>query len=333
MVNSGVEGGKVQTHILRYNTCDTIKSIVINDEKKHLYSFEDDFPIKVNLTRFNIDNHLVPNFHDYFEIAYLYNGSAKICIKNQEYQLARGDMVIIGNNLIHTYEACDNMPADFIWIAFMPNAVYLPGDSELDFEYIRPFYEQENNFLIPGANLEPLIPDHLIQMYNLLNDKETHYRIQVKTHLYELLNYIVLYYDNFETVEKIDYDKRQQEIDRLKNVFEFMYSEYDEKITLEEAAEVACMSKHYFCKFFKKVTGFTFLEYLMKIRIDKAKELILQGKKSITEIAYDIGFDNLSYFYRTFKRLTRLNPGEYLQNSHTRNSSKHLEMAVSAELA
>jgi len=94
-----------------------------------------------------------------------------------------------------------------------------------------------------------------------------------------------------------------------------MYAHYDERITLDQASEVACMSKHYLCKFFKKVTGFTFLEYLMKIRIDKAKELLLHGKKSNTEIAYDIGFENLSYFYRIFKRLTHMNPGEFLKDN------------------
>jgi len=70
-------------------------------------------------------------------------------------------------------------------------------------------------------------------------------------------------------------------------------------------------STQYFCKFFKKVTGSTFKEYLVNIRIDKAKELLLKSNTSITDIAYQVGFKNLSYFYRSFKKSLKLNPSEY----------------------
>ena len=138
----------MQIDALQHVNFQSSKNIIVDSKNKHKLVFEKDFPIQVNYTRFNEAHHLTPNFHDYFEVAYLLNGSAKIRIRNEEYQLINGDMVIIGDNLIHTYEACNNLPADFIWIAFLPEAVHFPGDSGINFEYIRPFYEQENNFLI-----------------------------------------------------------------------------------------------------------------------------------------------------------------------------------------
>jgi YesN/AraC family two-component response regulator len=71
------------------------------------------------------------------------------------------------------------------------------------------------------------------------------------------------------------------------------------------------MSPQYFCRFFKKVTGTTFKEYLLSIKIDKAKELLMKYNMSATEIAYQVGFENLSYFFRVFKKLTGLNPMEF----------------------
>lgn len=298
--------------VLQYRNWQSSKNIVVSQEHRHRFVFEENFPIKVNCTRFNTDYHLTPNFHDYFEIAYLYRGNARIIVESNEYQLVPGDIVMIGSDLMHTYESCSQCPADFVWVAFLPNAIYVPGESEIDFEYIRPFYEHQYNFLIPGTNLDASIPDLLSRMYRLMEAKEHHYRIQVKTCLYELLNHLLLYYDKFEIVKKVDYDKRRQEIGRLRKIFEYVAENYRERITLEQGAEIACMSKHYFCKFFKKVTGYTFLEYLMRFRIDKAKELILEDRQAITEIAYNVGFDNLSYFYRIFKRLTSFNPREYL---------------------
>lgn len=300
--------------VLQYKNWQSSKNIVVSQEKKHHFTFDEDFPIKVTCTRFHIGHHLTPNFHDYFEIAYLYHGSARIRIEGNEYQLTQGDIALIGSDLMHTYEPCNGMPADFVWIAFLPNTIYVPGESEIDFEFIRPFYEHQYNFLVPGASLDRSVPELFLRMYRLMDSHELHYKIQVKTCLYELLSSLVLYYDKFEVIKKISYDKRQHEVGRLRRVFDFVSHHYDERITLEQAAQVACMSKHYFCKFFKKVTGFTFLEYLMRFRIDKAKELILEDKQPITEIAYDVGFDNLSYFYRIFKRYTKFNPREFLYN-------------------
>jgi AraC-like DNA-binding protein len=298
--------------LLQYRNWQSSKNIVVTQEHKHRFTFEENFPIKVNCTRFHMDHHLTPNFHDYFEIACLYQGNARIIVESKEYLMAPGDIAIIGSHLMHTYESINDVPADIVWVAFLPSAIYVPGESEIDFEYIRPFYEHQYNFLIPGSNLNDSVPDLLCRMYKLMEGREHHYKIQVKTCLYELLNSLLLYYDKFEIVKKINYDKRRQEIVRLRKVFEFVATNYHAHITLEQGAEVACMSKHYFCKFFKKVTGYTFFEYLMRFRIDKAKELILEDRRAITEIAYEVGFDNLSYFYRIFKRLTNFNPREFL---------------------
>ena len=73
------------------------------------------------------------------------------------------------------------------------------------------------------------------------------------------------------------------------------------------------MSPHYFCKFFKRVTGLTFTEYILRVRIDKAKELLLKNRLSITQIAYEVGFESSSYFHKVFRKLTHLNPKQYLE--------------------
>jgi AraC-like DNA-binding protein len=203
-----------------------------------------------------------------------------------------------------------------VWIAFLPKLVYAPGDSEVDFEYLKPFYENHNNFLITAENVDESIPYSFSAMYGLFEDKPPHYKVLLKTHLYGILSRLLLYYDNYEKSSEIEYGKKLNEAGRIKQVFDLISKNYCSKITLDDAAETVNMSTHYFCKFFKKVTGYTFLEYLLRTRIDKAKELILSDKKSISEIAYCVGFENLSYFYRVFKRLTHMNPGDYYIGQH-----------------
>jgi AraC-like DNA-binding protein len=68
------------------------------------------------------------------------------------------------------------------------------------------------------------------------------------------------------------------------------------------------VSTFYFCKLFKKATGLTFTEYLGRVRIEKAKALLLNPHLRISEIAYDVGFQSLTHFNRVFRQVTGRSP-------------------------
>jgi AraC-like DNA-binding protein len=71
------------------------------------------------------------------------------------------------------------------------------------------------------------------------------------------------------------------------------------------------MSTFYFCKTFKKATGLTFTDYLGRVRIEKARELLLNPNARVSEVAYDSGFQSLTHFNRTFHRLLGESPSQY----------------------
>jgi AraC-like DNA-binding protein len=71
------------------------------------------------------------------------------------------------------------------------------------------------------------------------------------------------------------------------------------------------MSTFYFCKMFKKVTGINFTDYLSRVRIEKAKNLLLNPNLRVSEIAFEVGFQSLTHFNRVFKKLLGQSPTEY----------------------
>jgi AraC-like DNA-binding protein len=81
-----------------------------------------------------------------------------------------------------------------------------------------------------------------------------------------------------------------------------------QKITLAEVAAEAHLTKEAFCRFFKLRTRKTFTQYLLQLRIDEAQKLLQETELGIAEIAYRVGFDNLSYFNRSFKRISGKTP-------------------------
>ncbi|WP_297336551.1 AraC family transcriptional regulator [Algoriphagus sp.] len=100
---------------------------------------------------------------------------------------------------------------------------------------------------------------------------------------------------------------------RMNQVMQYLLQHRFEKISLEETAAVANLSKEAFCRFFKLRTRKTFTQYLLQLRINEAQKLLQETDLGISEIAYRVGFENLSYFNRTFKNITGLTPRDFKQ--------------------
>ncbi|MEQ8244234.1 AraC family transcriptional regulator [Fulvivirga sp.] len=97
---------------------------------------------------------------------------------------------------------------------------------------------------------------------------------------------------------------------RLKTVYTLIEAEYHRKIDIAEVADLSNLTNESFCRFFKRMTKLTFIEFLNHYRINMAKKLLMQDK-NVTEVCFECGFESLSYFNRTFKKVTGENPLAY----------------------
>jgi len=97
----------------------------------------------------------------------------------------------------------------------------------------------------------------------------------------------------------------------ITQVKRFIQEHQAEDLTLAQVARSANASTFYFCKMFKKATGLHFTKYLARVRIEKAKNLLLNPNLRISEIAYEVGFQSLTHFNRVFKKLVGQSPTEY----------------------
>jgi AraC-like DNA-binding protein/ligand-binding sensor protein len=101
------------------------------------------------------------------------------------------------------------------------------------------------------------------------------------------------------------------EPDSVRKARSYIEENYDRPISLKEAAGVVNTSVRYFCKVFKNYTGITFVDYLTRLRIEKSKSLLLNPHKRISEIAYEVGFESLTQFNRSFKKYAGMTPTKY----------------------
>ena len=92
---------------------------------------------------------------------------------------------------------------------------------------------------------------------------------------------------------------------------QFIEENQAEDISLGQVAKAVNSSTFHFCKMFKKATGINFTDYVSRVRIEKAKNLLLNPNLRISEIAYEVGFQSLTHFNRVFKKITGQSPTEY----------------------
>ncbi|TCL72358.1 two-component system response regulator YesN [Hydrogenispora ethanolica] len=97
----------------------------------------------------------------------------------------------------------------------------------------------------------------------------------------------------------------------VKRIIDFLELHYAEKINLDYVASLANMNSAYFSRLFKKECGLGFVEYLNRIRMEKAKQLLQNSAVKLLEIAEKVGFEDVNYFGKTFKRYTGMSPSEY----------------------
>lgn len=104
---------------------------------------------------------------------------------------------------------------------------------------------------------------------------------------------------------------REQDITRLDRVIQFLHEEKSRSLALEEVAEVAGLAPKSFCRFFRANTGKTLIQYINELRVGESCRLLLETGAPVTEIAFQVGFNNLSNFNRRFRESKDMSPREY----------------------
>lgn len=125
--------------------------------------------------------------------------------------------------------------------------------------------------------------------------------------------------DEFELLEAkpLDNISDVKEQQRLQKIHRMVEERFPSRIETEEAARAVNLSMPAFCRYFKRATGLTFTDYVNKYRIDQARKFLLM-ERNVTEACFDSGFENLSYFNRTFRKFAGMNPSSFKRSVNTR---------------
>jgi AraC-like DNA-binding protein len=275
-------------------------------EKKHL---DPAFPFtlyEIPMKVFNL------HWHDTIEIIYVINGTMLVTVEGQSYEIAARDILVINSGAIHSL---DNVIGTDTSINIFSFGLELFGQTLVD---LRDHTSQKlvfdrKVFFRAGTDreLHSKAESLLLGIRDEYLTQKPGYRFAMKAKWYELALLFLRQIPN-KVLSERERERYHHNRVRLERIFTFIHDNYaNMNIALEKAAEAAALSKFHFARFFKTETGQTFHAYLVKVRISRAIECLLQSDSPVTDIAYTSGFSSVKTFNRLFKRYTGVTPSAY----------------------
>lgn len=277
------------------------QSMEIYDETEPLNA---DFPLRMNKMWLRKSGYGIQHYHKhhYFEITCVMNGQGAVSVNGQRYCLSAGDVVLFNTDEVHGWEIEENMR---IFVMVFSEELIFDNLSLFDYEYLRFFETAGSHFVnkISGSEIyAKKIYGVMEDIYNEWLHDEPGRKLMMKAFVLRILTMLTRHYRNSPQSFR-QCCERNEKMNRLQAVIDFVAENYEQKITLGQAAAKAYMSPNYFSNFFKRVMGENFSTYVIKVRIHKAKEMLEHEECSVLEISGRCGFPNISNFYRAYKRI------------------------------
>ncbi len=263
-----------------------------------------DFPIELHIiNKAHIRYEMTSHWHSEIEIIRVIDGTLNVRLDNRSYTAAKNDIIFVNPETIHSGqpEMCD-----YECIVLSMDLLSVKNNScRYFFEGLMNGEHKITEF-IPAGDGE--INNAIAEVFGEMSKKSSGYKFRVIGALYSLFGVIIDGHFYSSVSGEVHSDKNMP---KLKKVLSFIRSNYDSQISLDDMAAVAEMSSKYFCSFFRNMTRQTPVEYLNTYRIEKASKLLLSTDISVTDIAYSTGFNDLSYFIKTFKAIKGITPAKY----------------------
>lgn len=242
--------------------------------------------------------------HDFWELGYVLSGQGQYWNRNKTRMISEGDLMITRPNDLH-YEYCSKGHNVYILFLLFEKSFFPDKAFHMDFK--------TSTVLATGTRLE--IKNVFLNILTETLEQKSEHENMIRAELTRLFVYLSRF-NNKELVQtpsitslsEILIFRKKKIISDIKN---FMENNLNRDINLDEIASNFYISLPHLSRLFKEATGTAPKLYLNSLRLSKAKDLLESTDMDIKSIAASVGFSDIHYFYRVFRKETAITPGEY----------------------
>lgn len=266
-----------------------------------------EYPVAVyDLQNIGPSFHVSLHWHKELEIIYVYEGPLYVTIDKQDYIGKKGDIFIVNPKEIHKMHVQDNY-VRYGTLLFSPKSLLFHETDEITRKYLQPLCIGDVIFhrTIDHEELGQTLFSFITKIVQLNREKVPAYRLGTKALLLEII--FLLFHHNMA----INSPHAAKDSSLNREIISYIGDRYTDNLTLTEIADKFHMSYKYFSRYFKNTFHTTLSDYIMKLRLERAELLLTSTGLPVTDISLQTGFNNISFFIRSFKQAYGLTPLQY----------------------
>jgi len=246
--------------------------------------------------------------HKNYELNLIISGAGRRIVGNHISSYETGDLVLLGPDLAHCWEVNDkykNAEAECIVTHFYENIISSDFFNIPELEGVMGLLKESGNGIVFKGTRANAAANAIRRMENLKG-------LELYIGLLKVFN-LLLKIDQREYLALPSSLPAHfgKDHDKINRIYEYVFQNIHQGIKLEDAASLVFMEPSSFCRYFKKKTGQTFMDYVKSVRIGIAAKLLAETDKQITQICYESGYNNLANFNHYFKLFIGKTPSEY----------------------
>jgi AraC-like DNA-binding protein len=246
--------------------------------------------------------------HRNFELNYIASGSGKRIVGNSISGYTKGDLVLLGPHIPHCWdnlETEDDSEAECIVTHFNENIISSDFFNIPELEKVVNLLKNANNGIWFKGKKTEKVGQTLKKMVALKGLERYIELLKVFQLLLEIEDR-----ENLALPSAIN-NTFQTDQDQINKIYEYVFNNIQTGIKLKEASALVYKEPGSFCRYFKKKTNQTFMDYVKNVRIGMAAKLLAESEKQITQICYECGYNNLANFNHYFRVIMKKTPSEY----------------------
>ncbi len=263
----------------------------------------EDFPFNLFITDIP---EFPPHWHEEIEIVYVLEEELVIGLNNEIYTLQPRNILIINSSEVHFFvtppKKSKRIILQFEQSLFGPFSAMM-RERKLITPIINPLNKTQ-------SQIHHDMEKQLLLIIEEYSKMRLGFQLVIQARLCDLI-VILLRHVPMEKYSSLERSKHLKRLERLEQVFNYVAQNFSREISLNEIARTANFSIYHFTRFFRETTGMTFTQYLNNYRINKAVKFLTETTDSITEIAFNSGFESIKTFNRVFKQLKGCPPSSY----------------------
>ena len=257
------------------------------------------------------------HWHNEIELVHVWDGAIECHIGEQTICMQKGDALFINSGVIHQYQApkgCEQSKCQCSDLVFSPELV-APSSSAIYRNYVQPIVTQGQPFLLIQGKEE--WESKTLECYQMVQQicqsEQDLAELRIQIGISELWLYLSPQLKKTDTEQQINKHIVTQA--RLRMMMQFIADHYTERISLEDIAGAANISKSAALRCFRAGMQVSPVGYLNDYRLNRAKELLISSHCTVSEVALAVGFDNVGYFDRVFKRAFGMTPKQFVKQT------------------